>query len=93
MAFAEDQSKKNVWWLCWFGEWSLVVPRVCDPELDALMGVSSSLLVAVLMRCSALCLSSVLTSVKPVLGQNFFRPSCPSLASVALGLCFLFFSL
>lgn len=64
-------SKRNFWWLCWFGEWSLVVWWVCDPELDALMGVSCSVLVAVLVRCTVLCLSSVLTSVTPVLGQIF----------------------
>lgn len=35
------------------------------------MGVSCSCLVAVLVRCTVLCLSSVLTSVMPVLGQCF----------------------
>lgn len=64
-------SKRNFWWLCWFGEWSLVVWWVCDPELDALMGVFCSVLVAVLVRCTVLCLSSMLTSVMPVLGQSF----------------------
>lgn len=62
----------------------------CDPELDALLGVPSSVLVAVLVRCTELCLSSVLISVT---WTEFLSPPCPSLASVALGLCFLFFSL
>lgn len=65
-------------------------PMRCDPELDALLGVPSSVLVAVLVRCSELCLSSVLISVT---WTEFLSPSCPSLASVALSLCFLFFSL
>lgn len=57
-----------------------------DPELDVLLGVPSSVLVAVLMKCTELCLSSVLISVT---WTEFLSP-CPSLASVALGLCFLF---
>lgn len=58
-----------------------------DPELDVLLGVPSSVLVAVLMKCTELCLSSVPISVT---WTEFLSPSCPSLASVALGLCFLF---
>lgn len=60
---------RNFWRLCWFGEWSLVVWWVCDPEQDVLMGVSCSLPVAVLVRCTVLYLSSVLTSVMPILEQ------------------------
>lgn len=62
----------------------------CDPELDVLLCIPSSVLVAVLVRCTELCLSSVLISVT---WTEFLSPSCPSLASVPLSLCFPFFSL
>lgn len=62
----------------------------CGPELDVLLCVPSFVLVAVLVRCTELCLSSVPISVT---WTGFLSPSCPSLASVALGLCFLFFYL
>lgn len=64
---------------------------VCDPELDALMGVSCSLLVAVLVRCTVLRLSSVLTSVMLVLGQSYsFLLVLPW--PLWPWVCFLFFS-
>lgn len=44
---------------------------MCDPEVDTLIGASCSLLVAVSVRCTVLCLSSVLTFVTPELGQSF----------------------
>lgn len=56
-----------------------------DPELDVLMGVSCSLPVAVLVRCTVLFVFSA-GFCYACAGADFLSPSCPSLASVALGL-------
>lgn len=58
----------------------------CDPELDVLLHIPSFVLVAVLVRCTELCLSSVLIAVT---WQSFPLLVLPW----PLGLCFLFFSL